>query len=191
VLNEVGGGSVTKKFVLALVFVILVVVGSVVSVVGGPDDGLRAELKIESLDAGLPGITKAYEAELVNRSFWPIRVQYCDFVSDNMSRREEVAYAVERWDGRVHEWKPSLLLRGDDFCRPDRPGMIRAKWTSELLWPGQVMSTGEEVPSARNGFQVGDRARFVIFAASGNHRSAQIATPEFVIDENRAGDQLF
>ena len=171
---------------IGIAFVLLVVaLLTAVTIFGGPAVGLRAELKIENADIGIPGITKMYEAQLVNRSPWPIRVHYCDFLDDSMTHGEEVAYSVERWDGLAHEWRTVVAANGPDFCKPYPLGMVKTKLTTRLLWPGQSLSTGDEATAARDGFNTGDRARFVIFAAPGHNQFAQIATTEFVIDEHR------
>jgi hypothetical protein len=176
------------KFSIAFVIVVVVVFASVITVLGGPADGLRAELKIEVADIGVPGITKMYEARLINHSSWPIRVHYCDFVDDAMTHGEEVAYTVERWDALAHEWRTVVRANGQDFCRPYPLGIVRSKLTSRLLWPGQSLATGEEATAARDGFSIGDTARFVIFTAPGQNQTRQIATGEFVIDEHRTTD---
>ena len=177
------------KRTLGLALFLLVFVSiCVITVLGGPAVGLRAELNIENADIGIPGITKMYEARLINRSRWPIRVHYCDFVDDAMAHGEVVAYTIERWDGVAHEWRTIVHANGLDFCRPYPLGMTQTKLTSRLLWPGQSLSTGEEATGARDGFDIGDKARFVIFIAPGHERSEQIATPEFLIDEHRQTD---
>jgi hypothetical protein len=176
-----------RKPGLAYVAVVLALV-SVIAVFGGPNDGLQAELSTEKADIGIPGITKMYEARLINRSLWPIRVQYCDFVDDSMTHGEEVAYTVERWDDVTRQWKTTVRANGRDFCRPFPLGIVRAKLTTRLLWPGQTLSTGQEATAARDGFDIGDKARFVIFAGPAGDRAAQIATAEFFIDQHRETD---
>jgi hypothetical protein len=176
-----------RKLGLALVVVVLVL-ACVLAVVGGPSDGLRAELNTENADIGIPGITKMYEARLTNRSRWPIRIQYCDFVDDAMAHGEEVAYTIERWDDVAQHWTTIVRANGKDFCRPYPLGIIRAKLTSRLLWPGQSISTGQEATAARDEFVIGDKARFVIFAAPARDRSAQLATAGFVIDQHPETD---
>jgi len=150
---------------LGLVFfciLILLVIAFGVMLFSSHSHGLRAELKIETADIGIPGITKAYEAKLVNRSLWPIRVQYCDFMTDAMTRRKSVPYTLERWDANANEWKTMVRANGEEFCRPYPLGIVQAKLRSRLLWPGQSISTGEEATAARDGFSIGDKVRFLI-----------------------------
>jgi hypothetical protein len=173
-----------RKLGLALIVVVLGLV-CVITIFRRSVDGLRAELTIENADTGIPGITKVYGARLINRSLKPVRVQYCDFVDDSMTHGEMVAYAVERWDGIAQQWRTTVRANERDFCRPFPIGIVRAKLTSRLLWPGQSISTEQETTAAQDGFEIGNKARFVIFAALASDRSAQFATPEFVIDQHR------
>ena len=95
----------------------------VITVLGGPANGLRAELNIENADSGIPGVTKMYETRLINRSRWPIRFHYCDFVDDAMAHGEELAYTVERWDGVAHDGL--RLFERMDWISADR---ILSEW---------------------------------------------------------------
>lgn len=174
-----------RKLGFAAVLLALVVLTSIVTLFGGPADGLRAELKIENADIGIPGITKMYMARLVNRSPWPIRVHYCDFVDDSMTHGEEVAYGIERWNGQAREWRTVVAANDANFCRPYPLGMVKTNLTSRLLWPGQSISTRDEATAARDVFNLGDRARFVVFAAPVQNHPEEITTAEFVIDEHR------
>jgi len=96
-------------FVFCLLILLVLVFGVTLS--SSHSDGLRAELRIQSADIGIPGITKAYEARLVNRSLWPIRVRYCDFITDAMTHGGAVPHTVERWDGTANGWGRLLSER--------------------------------------------------------------------------------
>jgi hypothetical protein len=161
---------------------------SVFAVLGGPKEGLQAEVTVDNADIGIPGISKMYEARLINRGLWPIRVHYCAFVDDSMSPGTMVAYAVERWENTLGSWKTIVRASGADFCRPYPLGIVKASLKSRLLWPGQSLSTEEEATAARDGFNIGDRARFVVFAGEPEDSSSAIATPDFIIDEHRQTD---
>jgi hypothetical protein len=157
-------------------------------ILGGPKNGLRAEITVDKADIGIPGVSKMYEARIVNRASWPIRVHYCDFVDDTNSRGTMAAYTVERWDNPTSGWTTIVRMNGDDFCKPYPLGIVSAKLKSKLLWPGQSLSTGEEATAARDGFNVGDRARFVVFAGAAEDSAATLATSAFIIDEHRQTD---
>jgi hypothetical protein len=178
-----------KRVILVSSALILAVVTvSVFAVLGGPKTGLRAEVTVDNADIGIPGISKMYEARIINRGIWPVRVHYCAFVDDDNSPGTMVAYAVERWDNVSHSWTTIVSMSGADFCKPYPLGIVSANLTSRLLWPGQSLSTGEEATAARDGFNIGDRARFVVFAGKEEDLSSAIATPEFIIDEHSQTD---
>ena len=98
-----------------------------------------------------------------------------------------VAYAVERWDSNAKRWT-SVVGAGKGFCKPYPLGILKAKLTSGLLWPGQSLSTGEEATAARDSFNIGDRGRFVVFAGTAGDYSSAVSTREFVIDEHPKTD---
>src|ERR1035438_6026666 len=150
--------------------------------------GLRAELIVNNADIGIPGISKMYEARLVILASWPIRVSYCDFVDDTLTRGKMVGYAVERWDNVARSWTTVVDAHGVDFCKPYPLGIVKANLTSGLLWPGQSISTGEEATAARDGLNIGDRARFVVFPGMAQESVSVIATSDFVIDQHRQTD---
>ena len=161
---------------------------SMFAILGGPKEGLRTDVFVDNADIGIPGISKMYEARLVNREWWPIRVHYCAFVDDTNSPGTMVAYAVERWDNALHSWKTIVRANGADFCKPYPLGIVRANLKSRLLWPGQSLSTGEEATAARDGFNIGDRARFVLFPGATEDSLPAVATSAFIIDERRQTD---
>jgi hypothetical protein len=180
-----------RKMFVALAGSVVVLTSVAVSgflVLGGPIGGLRAEVTVDNADIGIPGISKMYEARLLNQGPWPIRVHYCAFVDDTNSPGTMVAYAVERWDQDSRSWKTIVKASGADFCKPYPLGIVRANLKSRLLWPGQSLSTGEEATAARDGFNIGDRARFVIFPGP-EGSSSGVATSNFIIDEHRQTDE--
>ena len=71
--------------------------------------------------------------------------------------------------------KTIVRANGEEFCRPYPLGIVQAKLTSRLLWPGQSLSTGEEATAARDGFSIGDKPRFVIYTGAG--RAEPVKSP--------------
>src|SRR6185312_14307059 len=120
----------TRTLGLVIAALLVVVIGSVVAAVGGSSSGLKAEVYVENADIGIPGITKMYGARLVNRSGWPIRVHYCDYVDDALSHGKTLAYAVERWNAVSQQWTTIVQANGSHFCEPYPLGMIKTKLTS-------------------------------------------------------------
>jgi hypothetical protein len=154
----------------------------------GSTNGLRAHLIVSKADIGIPGISKMYEAKLVNRGLWPVHISRCDFVDDTLSPGKMVAYAVQRWDATANRWTTVVEASSSEFCKPHPIAIVKAKLTSALLWPGQSLLTGEEATAARDAFNVGDRVRFVIFTGTTGDYSKAVATTEFVIDEHPKTD---
>jgi hypothetical protein len=174
-------GAISVALALA---VILVAIGHV----SLSDKGLRAEVVMTKADIGIPGISRMYETRLVNRGLWPARVSYCAFVDDSMSPGKKIGYRVERWDKLGQKWTTIVNAHGRDFCKPYPLGIVRANLMSALLWPGQSLSTGDEATAARDGFNVGDKARFVVFTGDAEDSKSFVASPEFVIDEHPLTD---
>jgi len=170
------------KLGLLIISALCLAVG-LIAVFGGTRVGLKAEVKVRKVDYGIPGITKAYEANLVNHSLWPIWIQYCDFWSDTATHEKQAIYEVERWDANAQQWSTIVRVNDRDTCRPYPTSRGAATLANELLWPSQSISTGEEATAARDSFAIGDKARFVIFTKDTKEQSAKIATTVFVIDE--------
>jgi hypothetical protein len=152
---------------------------------------LRAVLRVETADLGIPGITKTYDASVTNPGLAPVRVTRCNFVDDSMSRGTMVAYAIQRWDKSAQRWQQVLGASRKSFCHPFPLGIVKADLTSGWLWPGQSLSIGEEAAAARDGFQIGDKARFVIFTGEPGDYASSVATDSFTIDEHPTSDVDF
>lgn len=171
--------------------VLLAVFGLAIhKVLASPKD-LRAILHVETADLGIPGITKTYDASVTNHGRAPVRITRCNFVDDTMSPGTMVAYAIQRWDEQTHRWQQVLGASRKSFCHPYPLGIMKADLTSGWLWPGQSLSTGEEATAARDGFQIGDKARFVIFTGEPGDYASSVATDPFTIDEHPTSDVDF
>jgi hypothetical protein len=152
---------------------------------------LKTELTIETADLGIPGITKVYDARVVNHGRWPVRVTRCNFIDDTMTHGAMVAYAIQRWDKQQQKWQQVMGSSRRSFCHPYPLGIVRADLTTQWLWPGKSLSIGEEATAARDGLQIGDRARFVIFTAEPGDYASSLPTQEFTIDEHPTSDVDF
>jgi hypothetical protein len=148
----------------------------------------KAEVVIRSEDMGIPGITKMYDATLTNAGLLPARVTWCNFVDDASSTGTIMAYAVQRWNESLKQWRTVVELGKDRFCQPYPMGIMKAKIVNGWLWPGQSISTDEEATAARDGFSIGDQARFVIFVRTAGDYGSSVATSGFRIDEHRQTD---
>jgi hypothetical protein len=84
-----------KKMIVPSAIVFLIAVAAIsIGRLPGSSEGLRAQLIVSKADIGIPGISKMYEAKLVNRGLWPVRISRCDFVDDSFSPGKMDAYAV-------------------------------------------------------------------------------------------------
>jgi hypothetical protein len=146
---------------------------------------LHAEYSVEKGDIGIPGITKMYDAKLVNGGRTPVRIEVCAYLDDGGGRGEAVAYSVQRFDKRGTAWATIVDASDARACRPYPLGWVTAKLKTRWLWPGQSVSMGEEATAAR-GFHKGESARFLLFTSfkhPGDLALEGISTPAFVIDE--------
>jgi hypothetical protein len=146
---------------------------------------LCAEYSVEAADIGIPGITKMYDARLVNGGLRPVRIEVCAFVDDASAHGEAVAFSVQRYDARSSAWITIVDASDARICRPYPLGWITAEVTPKWLWPNKWVSMGEEATAAR-GFHKGESARFVLFTSfkrSNRNPPQGIPTPAFVINE--------
>src|SRR5437016_12279278 len=165
--------------------VLLAVVGLVVAnLKSTATHGLRAEVVTTNSDIGIPGITKMYATKVTNRSLLPVRIASCSFVDDTLSPGTMVAYGVQRWNDSKKQWDTIAEFGKSACCKPYPLGIVKATLTRRWLWPGQSLSTGEEATAARDGFGIGDHARFVIFVGDAGDYSSSVVSSEFRIDEH-------
>jgi hypothetical protein len=181
-----------KKYLLVAVFpLVLIYLALAIAGLRGSTFGLRANVIVLKGAKAVPGVSKTYEAELVNRALWPIPVTRCEFVDDGShpgsQPRSRLAYSVERGDdGGGQQWRIVVSDTAAEFCKSS-PGNPEAHIVESLLWPGQKLLSGDEAAAAQEDFNLGDRARFVLFAGIVGESSASVPTPEFTIDEHPTG----
>src|SRR5260370_21374489 len=64
---------------------------------------LHAEYTVETADIGIPGITKMYDARLVNSGRAPVRIEICAYIDDARGRGGGPAFFVQEYYGtRAH-----------------------------------------------------------------------------------------
>ena len=149
--------------------------------------GLHVDVLSEEVSIGIPGQKKMYKAELSNFSFWPVRLETCDYVTDAFGRGTEYPYAVQRWNSAARNWQTIAEPNKDDFCRPAPLSRIETSLVTKRLWPGmQVQVMEGEATGATEPFQKDDRARFVVFrrlAKQVDWRNAVASDPFIIEDE--------
>jgi hypothetical protein len=142
--------------------------------------GLHADVTVRKVDYGIEGVTKAYEARLTNYGITPAKAIACDFIDDTMSYGTLVGSQVQKWDPSANKWEDAFKAEKSSFCRPYPLGMIETHVITKRLWFLQSISAGEEATAARDIFAIGDKARFLVFAADDN----ALPTVAFSIDEH-------
>ena len=145
---------------------------------------LVAVLVVQNVDLGIPGITKAYEARLVNRGIFPVRVTRCDAMNDAFEHETMLSYDVQRWSDDRKRWVAITHANKVDFCRPYPLGIVKGNLGRKWLWPGWSLSTNLEATAARRDFGIGDRARFVVFAGDPGDYNSSLPTSAFTVDEH-------
>ena len=100
-------------------------------------------------------------------------------------RETAIAYAVEKWNTQSAKWEPVGVWDRSSFCRPYPLGISDAHLFSKRLWPGQSVMGAEEATAVRDGFDLGDDARFVAFAGIAGNMKRAFPTIAFRIDEHQ------
>jgi hypothetical protein len=154
---------------------------------------LHVDVLSEEVSIGIPGQKKMYKAELSNFSLLPVRLEACDYLTDDFGRGTEYPYAVQRWDTASNSWQTIVEPNGDDFCHPVPLSTIETHRASKRLWPGMYLQVMEgEATGAREPFQKDDKARFIVFKRLGKEldwRNA-IASEPFLIEDEVSGENV-
>ncbi|HUM06485.1 MAG TPA: hypothetical protein VLT90_13555 [Terriglobales bacterium] len=144
---------------------------------------LHADVSVANGDIGIPGITKLYDAHITNFGIFPRRIERCEFLTDAFAPGVSIGYRLQQLDIASRRWQ-TVMDATSEYCRPYPLGIVRARLTSKLLWPGQTLSTGEEATGARGNLK-GQTMRFAVVA---NDR--EFPTSSFVIDEQIEGSNV-
>lgn len=156
--------------------------------------GLHADVVIEDASIGIPGQTKLYWAKLSNFGIFPVKLASCDFITDAMDRETGYPYAVQRWNPSSNSWDTISEINGDVFCEPAPLSKVKADVVYKRLWPGKSVETEWEATGAREPFQKGDKARFVVFRTTDKTIAWETAVPSvpFIIEDDvERGDTSF
>jgi hypothetical protein len=183
---------IVKRQFLCLSIGTLAVALWAIAVVGSRSGNhfLRARVVETKADIGIPGISKMYEAKVTKFGIVPVKVASCDYLDDAFSHGTMVAYAVQRWDQTSQQWRTVVAPSPASFCKPYPLGIVKGQVVNRWLWPGRSLSGGEEATAARDGFRLGDQARFVVFVSSPGDYSNAVATGGFRIDERPSRPDL-
>src|SRR5260370_18856912 len=105
---------------------------------------LHAEYTVETADIGIPGVTKMYDARVVNRGRAPVRVEICAYIDDAGGGGDAPAFSVQKYDGKSATWETILDASNARTCHPYPLGWVTARLKTRWLWPGHSVSMGEE-----------------------------------------------
>jgi hypothetical protein len=144
---------------------------------------LHADYSIAKADIGIPGISKLYDAHVTNFGIFPRRIERCEVLTDTFAPGVSVGYRLQQWNTASRRWQ-TILDAASEYCRPYPLGIIKARLTSKLLWPGQTLSTGEEATGARGNLR-GQTLRFAVVA--NGHESP---TSSFTVDEQAESSEV-
>jgi hypothetical protein len=144
--------------------------------------GLHADVSVAKADLGIPGISKVYDAHVTNFGIFPRRIERCEFLTDAFGHGVSIGYRVQHFDRSAGQWQ-TVVDVASVYCQPYPLGIVEARLTSKLLWPGQTLSTGAEATGARGNLK-GETMRFIVVA-----NGHELPTASFIIDEQveRAG----
>ena len=135
-------------------------------------------------DIDTEGISKLYGVRLTNYGPFSVTVSACDFITDSGEHGTSTAHAVEKGDTQSTQWEPVVVWDQSSFCRPYPLGISKAQLFSKRSWPGQSVAGGGEATAAGDGFELGDKARFVAFAGVAGDAKYAFPTIAFRIDEH-------
>jgi hypothetical protein len=154
--------------------------------------GLHVDTISRLADIGIPGQTHMYSARLSNFTLMPVSFTACDYVTDAVGRGTKYPYAVQRWDASSNSWQTIIEVSGEGFCHPMPLSTIETNLVSKRLWPGMSVEVMEgEATGAREPFQKGDLARFVVFRKLDKEADWQYAIPSvpFYIEDQVIRDE--
>lgn len=145
--------------------------------------GLHADVSVVKADIGIPGISKVYDAHVTNFGIFPRRIERCEFLTDASGHGVSIGYHLQQLDKSAGRWQ-TVLDAATGYCQPYPLGIMQARLTSKLLWPGQTLSTGAEATGARGNLK-GETMRFIVVV-----NGRDLPTTSFTIDEQVQGADL-
>jgi hypothetical protein len=126
--------------------------------------GLHVDSISQIGDIGIPGQTHMYTAHMSNFTVLPVSFTACNYLTDGMGRGTDYPYAVQRWEALANSWQTVVEVSREEFCHPVPLSKIETNLVSKWLWPGMSVEVMDgEATGAREPFQKGDMARFVVF----------------------------
>jgi len=173
----VSPNSVARKTNTLLVLLALVLV--VALSVGVMSYGVHVDIMRTTADVGIPGVTTSYGVKLRNHTVLPITFEGVQMPGGYPASGVWFHYRVERWDTKAKTW--STVAEINPTTMGNNPVVTKRVWPGGTLYP-----VTWEATAARDAFQKGDQARFVIFSslkAADASGQKVIYSPAFQIEE--------
>lgn len=148
--------------------------------------GLHVDPMNREAYIGIPGQTKMYWPRLTNYTLWPVKLIACDYMTDATEPGTSYPHAVQRWNTTTNSWDTIIEVNGEGYCHPVPLSTVRADLVTKRLWPGKSVEVMEgEATGAREPFQKGDQARFVVFMTTDKNNAWKDAIPSvpFIIQD--------
>ena len=161
-----------------LLFVVALVLVAALSV-GVMSYGVHVDIMRMTADIGIPGVTTSYAVKLRNHTVLPITFEGVQMPGGYPVSGVWYHYRVERWDARAKTWYTVAEI--NPTAMGNNPVVTKRVWPGETLCP-----VTWEATAARDAFQKGDQARFVIFSSlkpAGASGQRIIYSPAFQIEE--------
>jgi len=173
----VSPNSAHQKTHRLLVVIALVLVAALR--VGVMSYGVHVDIMRMTADVGIPGVTTSYAVKLSNRTVLPITFEGVQMPGGYPTSGVWYHYRVERWDAKAKTW--CTVAEINPTTMSNNPVVTKRLWPGGTLYP-----VTWEATAAREAFQKGDQARFVIFSSlKAADASGQkiIYSPAFQIEE--------
>jgi hypothetical protein len=187
----------TIKFALAFVMVVCLVVGYLeiqhrYNYGHYFTYGLHLDVTKRPSSIGIPGQINMYEAVLFNFTIIPKSIIACGYTSDTLQSGTAFPFGVQRWNNVTKSWENVFFANTEDFCHPVPLGMSDAERVSYTLLPGSSVEAVEsEATGAREPFEHGDYARFVVITSFEEGSSVETVSSErFQIEDNVSHDDV-
>jgi hypothetical protein len=165
----------TLLVILALVMVAALSLGAI-------GYGVGVDVMRMTADVGIPGVTTSYSVKLRNHTALPMTFEGVRLPSGYPASGVWYHYRIEKWDTKARTWY--TVAEVNPTTMGNNPVVTKRVWPGGTLYP-----VTWEATAARDAFQKGDQARFVIFCSlKPANASGQriIYSPVFQIEEEPA-----
>lgn len=160
-------------------YTLLVIVAVAALIVGTSSYGVHVDIMRMTADIGIPGVATSYAVRLRNQTAFPITFEGVQLPGGYPASGVWYHYRIEKWDAKAKTW--NTVSEVNPVTMGSNPVVTKRVWPGGTLYP-----VTWEATAARDAFQKGDQARFVIFSSlRPANASGQkiIYSPAFQIEE--------